>query len=128
MSAWDRSECEALERAMAQRLEGQLAPGEKVEVAGRTGDDVQASFTLKGGPEGERLVLEAKVAVQASAEQARELALDALDLVLLEYLESGRRLRFSGVWEGRDLRGRPLQLRGERTYPDLDAQADKLLE
>jgi hypothetical protein len=80
---------------------------------------------------GARLELEAKVDLgrtRLSAGAARDLALDALDLMLLEYLDSGRAARYSGVFEARELRGEPLLLRAERTFPSLDAQADALLK
>ena len=128
MSAWTPDFCREVERALDQRLAGQLSSGERVRISGESGDDVSATFALDGGASGERLLLASRVPVgRAGLDSARDLALDALDLILLEYLESGRSLRFSGVWEARELRGHTVQVRGERTLPDLEAQANALL-
>ena len=128
MSGWDRDFCEAVEQALDQRLSGQLSPGERVRVSGESGEDLSATFTLDGGASGERLVLSSRVPVgKAGLDEARDSALDALDLLLLEYLESGRSLRFSGVWEPRELRGLAIEVRAERTFPDLEEQAAALL-
>jgi hypothetical protein len=128
MSAWDREFCGVVEQALEQRLSGQLSPGERVRVTGESGDDLCATFTIEGGSSGERLLLASRAPVgKAGFDEARDLILDALDLILLEYLESGRSVRFSGVWEARELRGRTVQFKGERTFPDLDARASALL-
>lgn len=128
MSTWGRDHCQAVEEALSERLEGLLEPGEALRVEGETGEDVRATFVLKGGPSGARLELEARVPIGADgAKAAEDAALDALDLLLLEHLEAGRASRPSGVFEGRELAGRALQVRIERTFPDLEAQADRLL-
>jgi hypothetical protein len=128
MSAWEREFCGAVEVALAERLSGRLEPGERVRVWGESGEDVRATLILEGGGSGDRLVLEVRVPVAGKSDLARDVALDALDLLLLEHLESGRDLHYPGVWEGRELCGRALQVRAERTFPELDARADALLE
>ncbi len=128
MSVWGRDLCETVQAALAERLAGQLEPGEGLRVEGETGEDVRASFVLQGGPSGARLELEARVPIGPDGSRAaEEAALDALDLLLLEHLESGRRLRGSGVFEARELSGRAMQVRIERTFPELEAEADRLL-
>ncbi len=128
MSAWERDFCEAVEAALAERLEGRLSPGEGVSVQGESGEDVRALITLRGGPSGAQFELEARVSVGPDgAKAAQEAALDALDLLLLEYLDAGRVWRTSGIFESRELAGRALQVRLERTFPELDAQANRLL-
>ena len=132
MQAWKKAECEAIEQALAKRLEEHLESGEQLEVSGGSAPDhVWARWILAGGVRGDRLELEAKVELipkVRTEEQARDLALDALDLTVLEYFESERSLRYSGVFEERELRGKPVQVRVERTFPDLEAQADALLK
>ncbi|MGC4113346.1 MAG: hypothetical protein QM765_01450 [Myxococcales bacterium] len=66
-------------------------------------------------------------ATRLDAEAGRDLALDALDALLLDYLQSERSTRYPGVFEGRELRGKTLLVRAERTFPELDAAADALL-
>lgn len=132
MKAWEREALAALEATMAERLEGLIAPGERLSTFGESSaEEVRARFVLEGGASGERVQLESRVELSrmgAGEPEARELAIDALDLVLLEYLESGRAVRFAGVFEERELRGRPVAVRAERTFPELDAQADALLK
>lgn len=128
MSVWGRDFSEAVEAALAERLAGQLEPGEALRVEGETGEDVRASFVLQGSRGGARLELEARVPIGPDGSRAAEAtALDALDLLLLEHLESGRNLRGSGVFEARELGGRAVQVRIERTFPELEAAADRLL-
>jgi hypothetical protein len=131
MAAWESTEIEAIEELMAERTEGLLRPGERLAVSGRTEPgEVFARFSLEGMPAGERFELESKVARAQvpDPDRARDLAIDALDLLLLEYLEAERGLRYSGVWEQRELQGLPVSVRVERTNPQLDAQADELLK
>ncbi|MFN7134723.1 MAG: hypothetical protein ACK4N5_21770 [Myxococcales bacterium] len=132
MPRWDVGERRLIEAAMAERLEGMLRAGETLKVDGETEPtSTTARFVLEGGPDGARLELIARVdhfRARTRGDGARDLAIDALDLVLLEYLESGRQLKLSGVEEERELAGRPLFVRAERTFPGLDAQADALLQ
>jgi hypothetical protein len=91
---------------------------------------VEARLVLEGGEKGDRVELEARVSLtreKLGMEEARDLALDALDLILLEYLDSDRTVRFTGTFQPRELRGRSLLVRAERTFPSLEAQADALL-
>ncbi|HCF61209.1 MAG TPA: hypothetical protein DFS52_24830 [Myxococcales bacterium] len=131
MGVWTEEERWSFEQVFAERLEEQLAPSERVSVEGETrAEAVEAKLVLSGGASGARVVIEAKVELEKAgldAEAARFLALDALDLVLLEYLDSGREMRFRGVWEERELEGKALSVRAERTFPELEAQADALL-
>lgn len=132
MEGWSREECVEIEAVVAERLEGMLEPGERLEIAGESGpESVLARLELTGVQAGARLGLEARVDFARSGldpEAARFLALDALDLLLLEWLDSDRTVRFSGVWEERELEGKPISIRAERSFPELDAQADALLE
>jgi len=129
--AWDASVLADVRELLAERVGGLLAQGEALEVEGESSaDQVRARFLLSGSPKGDRLELEAKVDLAAAgldAEGGRDLALDALDAILLDYLESERSTRYSGVFEARELGGKPLLVRAERTYPALDAAADALL-
>lgn len=129
---WSVQERKLIEAAMAERLEGALEPGEALTVDGSSDpSEVRARFVLAGGRSKARLELDARVELAAtglSAEDARDLALDALDLILLEYLESDRAVRYSGVEEERELNGVPVFVRAERSFPELEAQADALLE
>ncbi len=129
---WPRQERQLIEAAMAERLEGALEPGESLSVEGESGpESVQARFVLAGGPSKARLLLEARVDLRAArlpADDARDVALDALDLILLEYLESERSLRFSGVEEERELNGVTVFVRADRSFPELEARADALLD
>ncbi|MGI5865096.1 MAG: hypothetical protein ACOX6T_24000 [Myxococcales bacterium] len=132
MAVWAEEDRKAVEQVIAERLEEHLEPGERVSVEGETrADAVEAKLVLSGSASGARVVIEARVELEKTgldAEAARYLALDAVDLVLLEYLDSQRRIRFSGVWEERELEGKTLSVRAERTFPDLEAQADALLK
>jgi len=127
---WTAAEREAIEEALADQIGEALLPEERLSVEGASSAaEVTTRWTLEGGRE--RLVLEARVDPKETGldlEQARDLAIDALDLLLLEWLESGRRTRFSGVFELRELQGRSLWVRVERTFPDLEAQAAALLQ
>ncbi|MBI5549255.1 MAG: hypothetical protein HY901_35670 [Deltaproteobacteria bacterium] len=131
MKPWDTADLADVEEAMSERLDGLLAEAERLVVSGASSDlEVHARFLLEGGPDGERLELEARVELGRAGlteGAARDLALDALDSVLLDHLESGRAARFSGVFEERELRGKPVAVRVERTVPALEAQADLLL-
>lgn len=131
-TVWSIRERRLIEEAMVERLEGALEPGEALTVEGESGpDSVRARFVLAGGTDKARLELEASVdprEAKLSPDDARDLVLDALDLILLEYLESERAIRFSGVEEARELRGVTLLVRAERTFPELEAQADALLK
>ncbi len=132
MAGWSEGECADLEELLEERLQGMLEPGERVRVSGETGgQEVQARFVLEGGRTGARLELESRVELGGkvkSLERARDLAVDALDLVLLEYLESERSIRYSGAWQQRELQGAAVAVRVERTFPGLEAQADALLD
>lgn len=131
LEPWDPKELSDIQEVLADRVSRLLAPGEKLSIDGRSsGDEVRARFVLQGSPKGDRLELEAKVDLaqtKLSADEGRDLALDALDAILLDYLESERSTRYSGVFEARELRGKPLLVRAERTFPALDAAADALL-
>jgi hypothetical protein len=131
VNPWDPSEVADVQEAMAERMGGLLEPGERIAVTGESSSgEVRARFVIEGGARGERVELEARVdlvRVRLDETEARDLALDALDLLLGAALESERALRFSGVFEERELRGKPVAVRGERTFPDLEAQADALL-
>lgn len=128
---WDAEELAEIQDAMSERLAPYLHPGERLAVEGTSAkDQVWARFVLAPGPRGERVELEARVALdltRVAEEAARDRVLDALDIVLLEYLDSGREQRFSGVFERRELDETAVEVRAERTFPDLDAQADALL-
>jgi len=132
VSRWDDALVADVEALMQERLAGLLSAGERLAVRGESSaQEERARFELAPGPQGEKVVLESRVekaGAQLGADEARDLALDALDLVLLEYLESGRSLRFSGVEEPRELRGEPVAVRGERTFPALEEAADRLLD
>ena len=131
MKPWTAEELSQVEDALADRVAGMLAPGEKLFVEGRSSEEeMNARIVLSGSDKGDRLELEARVEMAGaglSEDEARDLALDSLDLVLLEYLESERSARFSGVFEERELRGHVVTVRAERTYPALEAAADALL-
>ena len=131
MGAWDADEVGDVEQLMAERLSDLLAPGERLTVSGSSSPaEVVARFVLTGGAGGERLELEARVEPEKAGldeRTSRDLALDALDLLLLGWLEGGRQERFSGVFEERELRGKAVSVRAERTFASLEAQADALL-
>lgn len=131
MKRWAAADLEDVREVLLDRVAGLLRPGERLEVDGEgSAAKVHARVVLEGGAAGERVEVESEVELGPTGpdgEGARDLALDALDLVLLEYLESGRSLRLSGAWERRELRGQAVRLRAERTFPALDAQADALL-
>ena len=116
---------------MAERLAGRLHASERLTVDGSSSAQaVRAVFVLEGGEAGERVELESRVELAGTAlteDRARGLALDALDEVLLGWLEGGREQRFSGVFEHRELRGQRVSVRAERTFPSLDAAANALL-
>jgi hypothetical protein len=128
---WSAEERRLVEAALAKRARPWLSQGETVTARGGVSRGVvEARLVLEGGADGARVEIEARVELEPaklSAGDARDVTVDALDLLLLEYLESGRQLRFSGVYEERELHGKPLVIRAERTFPGLDAQADALL-
>jgi hypothetical protein len=128
---WSTEEREGIEAALAERLAGRLGPAEHVSAWGASSStQVEARLVLEGGEKGDRVELEARVSLtreKLGMEEARDLALDALDLILLEYLDSDRTVRFTGTFQPRELRGRSLLVRAERTFPSLEAQADALL-
>jgi len=62
-----------------------------------------------------------------ASDDAVGLALDALDLALGEYLESGRGERLSVAFEERELEGRPISFRGRVRRPSLEVEANRLL-
>jgi hypothetical protein len=132
MAEWNREELQAIEEALLERYAGEISSPERLSVLGwSSNNEVRAVFVLEGNPSGERVEYEAKVDInksKTSVESARYLVLDALDLMLLEYLESERGIRYSGVFEERDLSGKTVSIRAERTYPALDAQADEWLK
>jgi hypothetical protein len=131
MTAWSGQDCAEIEQVFAERLGGSLEPGERVRISGENGDDeTLARLILEGSGKGERVTIEAVVRpskAKLDLEAARYLALDAVDLLLLEYLDSGRSERPSGIWEERELEGRPLKARVARTFPSIDAKADEML-
>ena len=55
---WSPEEVADVEEAMAERVGGLLAPGERLRVEGESSpEEVRARFVLEGGPKGERLEL-----------------------------------------------------------------------
>lgn len=125
MAEWGRWECEELEELLRERLEGELADGEELQVDGvEEGGQLEVRFQLRGGAGGEQVTLAARV---KAGSDAKALAIDALDLLLLEYLEGGRHAIWPEAWQQRELRGKSVEIRGERRVPDLEAQADALL-
>jgi hypothetical protein len=131
LEPWDPAELADVREVLADRVRDLLAPGEALDLEGRSSsDEVHVRFVLSGSPKGDRLELEARVdlsATKVSEGEGRDLALDSLDAVLLDYLESDRSTRYPGVFEARELRGKSLLVRAERTFPALDAAADALL-
>ena len=132
MGSWTDEARRPIEQVFIERLEEQLEPGERLTIEGEDRpEEIEARLVLQGGKDGARVVIEARVSLSEAgleADAARYLALDAVDLVLLEYLDSGRSTRFAGVWEGRELEQKPVSVRAERTFPDLEEQADTLLD
>lgn len=128
---WSSGDLADVRDLVLERVRGLLREGEDLEVRGCSSrDSVDASFVLQGGAGGERVCLEARVDLGETGlaePAARDLALDALDLVLLNWLEGGREERFPGVFEARELSGHVVHVCAERTFPALDAQADALL-
>ena len=131
MAGWSQAECGEIEAAIAERLDGMLEPGERVAVSGTSDEkQVEARLELAGSQSGLRLVLQARIELgraRVDAQSAGYVALDALDSILLDWLDSGRSQRFSGVWEEREFEQTPISILAERTFPDLEAQADALL-
>lgn len=131
LEPWDPKELSDVQEILADRVAGLLAPGEKLSITGSSSaEEVHARFVLDGSPKGDRLELEAKVDLATAGlgpDEGRDLALDALDAILLDYLQSERGTRYSGVFEARELRGKPVLVRAERTFPALEAAADALL-
>lgn len=108
-----------------------LRPGERFALTGKEEKHwVGALLALEGGAEGTRLELELRVepkALGVDPDTAMHLCLDGLDLVLGEWLESGRSERFDSAWETRDLEGREMAFRGRLRRPALEAEASRLL-
>jgi hypothetical protein len=131
-SRWAPEDSRDVEQAMGERLSGMLDPGERLSVFGESfPSEVHARFTVEGGPRGEKLELESRVDLDKAGvaePEGRDLALDALDLTLFEWLESERRMPLSGAFEERELSGKPVRVRAERTFPGLEARADALLK
>lgn len=117
--------------ALAQRHRDLLRSGERFELTTEeNARGVRGLLALFGGDDGTRVELEARVDFKQSglrSEDALGLVLDALDLSLGEYLESGRSERLNAAFEERDLDGTPVFLRGRVRRPALEAEANKLL-
>lgn len=63
-----------------------------------------------------------------SEEEALDLALDAADAALGEWLEGGREERPPPIFEEARFRGETVGLRRRRTSPRLEAEADAILQ
>jgi hypothetical protein len=117
--------------ALTQRHRDLLRPGESFELSTQeTPRGVRGVIALHGGADGTRTELEARVDLKRAkldGEEALALVLDALDLTLGEYLESGRSERLNAAFEEQELEGRPVSLRGRVRHPALEAEANKLL-
>lgn len=120
---------ETVAEALAERFGEELARGERLSFDG--GEEARLTWVrivLEGGPDGARFDVQARVSHDhASGERARNMALDAADLVLQEILAAGRSQRLPGVFEGRELGGVPVEVCAERTFPALDSLADEIL-
>jgi hypothetical protein len=120
---------ETVTEALLERFGEEFAQGERLTFDG--GEEARLTWVrivLEGGPDGARFDVQARVSHDdASGTRAREVALDAADLVLQEILASGRSLRLPGVFEGRELGGVPVEVCAERTFPALESLADKIL-
>lgn len=123
-------EADAVVEALRERWGDALEPGETLNLELPEIDlGFHARFVVSR-PNGERLEFAAigrTGAAGLSGEALRLFVYDALDAVLGEWLEGGRRERLRGVWEERALAGRPLLVRAGRSHPGLVEEADALL-
>lgn len=118
-------------KALAARHRDLLRTGEKFDLTTEeTPRGVRGVLVLAGGEDGTRIEMEARVDFKNTGlrnDEALGLVLDALDLSLGEFLESGRSERLNAAFEERDLQGRQVFLRGRVRRPALEAEANRLL-
>lgn len=131
---WLEDERRDIEETVASRLEdhlGRLCPGQDIQVFGETlPDEVRASLLLCGLEGGAHFTCEARfdrTTVELDDASCQYVVLDALDALIFDWIESGRTGRFHGGWQERRCQGYRVSVRAEKTFPELDAQADALL-
>lgn len=119
-------------RLLQRRLKEWLEPGENVTVSGEQGDEgaeVVVTLELPGGHR--RTETGVRVAVPGGAstpEAALDLAFDAADAFLGQWLEEGRETRHPIEWVELTFDDRPVQVRQRITRPIVEAEADRLLD
>lgn len=118
----------AISRALAERWEEEIEPGESFDVTLDI-DDAQARVVLALVEADASIRHEFQVRTPVGSrgkDGARDLALDAADAVFGEWLEDGRP-RLAGLEVERDYQGSPVWVHARRVAPRLDAEADRLL-
>lgn len=129
-------DCARLARALSRDFEAFLAPGERFAVQGEVGEGfVYAQLVLSRPDRSFQLDLEA-VAVEQdhsdgevpTGKEGIALLLEFLRLQLYEFFRQDRHQRFHIDWRGYLYEGASLRFRGSLRSPQLEEQADALLE
>lgn len=117
-----------ISRALAERWADELDEGESFEVSIDVTDaEARVVLSLVGTDASIRHEFQVRTPVGSrGSEGARDLALDAADAVLGEWLEDGRP-RLAGLEVERDYQGSPVWVHARRVAPRLEAEADRLL-
>jgi hypothetical protein len=118
----------AIASALAERWEEFLRPGESFLAEVDTeGERARAMLALVDADGATRYEFEVLAPLQVGGgRDARELALDAADALLGEWLED-ERPRLPGVADAREFDGTPVQVTARLVHPRLQAEADRLL-
>jgi len=136
MTEWKNAISDALAAEITSLLRGRwqdcLATGETFEVSGEYAEtELAVRVALIHGPQGANYRLEAGVNWEENAltrEDAIYALLDLLDGYVGDYLEEGRDERVPLDWQPVEVDGRTIRVRGVLTYPNLEDQANLLLD
>lgn len=109
-----------------------LKPHEKLSIAGELGHGHTLVELRLASPD-ETFLLSLDVAVECAPNdldnplEARDVAVNYLDVVLEDFLANDRHLGVLPEWDVHDVEGMQVKVRGEVINPKLESQADRLL-
>lgn len=129
---WPDDERQDVEELMRERL-GDLIPATAtIGFLGETrGEQSRAALTLGNLKDDAQLTIEVVVDRKAAGvdeEEGKCLALDAMDNLAFEWLDSPIPPRVNGSWQKREFQGVVLDVRLQLSFPLLDAAADEILK
>lgn len=129
---WPEEEIQDIQELMRERFGGLIHPGASIAFTGETESiETKAALRLGDPSDGSRLDIEVILDRQrcgADEEDGKCLVLDAIDCLAFDWLESDRSERFHGGWQKRSFQNVELNVRMERSFPELEARAEEILK